>query len=135
MNHIYTSDLKLASILSALGIPLRDVDPVTCVIEEKDGRRDEKYTFWFNGDGEKGAEAKQFVKAYYACGKDWEETILDAEHPLYWMKGALENRETFLHWIRNKAVPMRIVQHGDKTVMLSDRASSAMRQKVRNLIN
>ena len=135
MNHIYTPDIKLASILSALGIPPRGTDPITCIIEEVNGQRNEKYTFWFEGDGEHGAKAKELVKAYYALGKNWDETILDKEHPLYWMKGALDNRETYLHWIRSKVVPMRIIQHGEKTVLLSDRASSSTQAKIRKLIN
>jgi hypothetical protein len=135
MNHIYTPDIKLASILAALGIPTRSIDPITCIIEEVNGQRNEKYTFWFDGDGESGAKAKELIKAYYALGKNWDETILDKEHPLYWMKGALDNRETYLHWIRSKVVPMRIIQHGEKTVLLSDRASTATQAKIRKLIN
>jgi hypothetical protein len=51
------------------------------------------------------------------------------------MKGALENREALLHWMRAKVVPMRIIQHGDKTVLLSERASEKTKAKIKNLIS
>jgi hypothetical protein len=136
MNQIHTADIKLASILSALGIPLRDNDPVTCVTEERDGKKFEQYTFWFDtSDGDISAKAKELVTAYYECGKEWKDSSLDKEHPLFWMKGALENREVFLHWIRNKVVPMRFIKHGEKTVLISARASERTKDRVRKILS
>jgi hypothetical protein len=131
-NYIHTCDLKLASILAALGIPRREQDPVTSVINTTSaGQEKEQYTFWFDVSNPSVQEkAKTYVKAYYAAEK-WESFTLDTEHPLYWMKGALENREVFLHWMRTKVAPMKQIQHGNKTVLMGARATRKTQETIR----
>ena len=43
-----TGDIKLASILVALGAPMRSEDPVTCVVENRNGKDFKQFTFWFD---------------------------------------------------------------------------------------
>ena len=135
MRAIFVLDIALASILDAFGVPKRQPDPITRELRTApDGTTKESGKWWFDVSLDEDAEKAKWIMEAYGAARDWQHYQLDPEHPLYWMKGALENRETFLHWIRTKAVPMRIIQHGEKTVLLSDRASAATKQKMRNLI-
>lgn len=125
---LYVTDIKLASILSALGIPKRQSDPVTCIVRE--GK--EQFTFWFDtSDPTKRAEADRYFKAYVAA-RNWDDSVLGAEHPLYWMKAALENREVYLHWMRSKVAPLTEIQHGSKTVLIGARASKRAQEIIRS---
>lgn len=127
MNHLFVTDIKLASILSALGIPRRESDPITCMV--RDGR--EQYSFWFDvSDPTKRAEAERYFKAY-AAARNWDSSVLGEEHPLYWMKAALENREVYLHWMRSKVAPLTEIQHGSKTVLIGAKCSKRSRDIIR----
>jgi len=132
MDNIYFSDIKLAAILIALGIPIRKEDPITCLVTDVNGIRKETYTFWFDVTGVRD-KALEIVSAYEKA-RNWSTFTLPAEHPLYYMKGVLENREVLLNWIRKKVPPMRVIRHGDKTVLIGDRASATMRSKVKSLL-
>jgi hypothetical protein len=48
------------------------------------------------------------------------------------MKAALENREVYLHWIKNDVEPQKIMQIGQKTLMLSVRASQELKDKMKS---
>jgi len=134
MDHIPTADIKLASILISCGIPIREHDPITCVVDHDKGTRRETFTFWFDGSAPgKKDEAKKLIAAYQAA-RNWETMTLDVEHPLYWMKGALENREQLLNWIRKSVKPMRIIQNGNKTVLIGEHASPALREKMKAMM-
>lgn len=134
MTDIFVTDIKLASILAALGVPTRPSDPVTCEIEERHGARQEQYKFWFNvDDPETRDTAKEAIDAY-SKARDWEEFTLDKEHPIYWMKGVLENRETFLGWMRKNVAPLKVIQVGEKTVLIGERASRQLRDKIKKLL-
>lgn len=133
MDNIPTNDIKLAAILIAMGIPTRQSDPVTCVVTNEGGIRKETFTFWFDVSAGKKDEAKKLIDAYQKA-RNWEEMVLDAEHPLYWMKGALENREVLLHWIRKNVKPMKIIQHGNKTVLIGENASKSLKDKIRKIL-
>lgn len=135
MDNIPTNDIKLASILISLGVPLRETDPITCVVSNEAGAgRKEVYTFWFDvSAGGTKALAQEMMSAY-AAARDWKEIRLDMEHPLYWMKGVLENRENLLHWIRKKVQPMKIITCGSKTVLIGEHASKSLRDKFRKMI-
>jgi len=134
MDNIPTNDIKLASILISLGVPLRHTDPITCVASNDAGAgRKEVYTFWFDVSNGKKAQAMETMSAY-ASARDWKEITLDIEHPLYWMKGVLENRENLLHWIRKKVQPMKIITCGSKTVLIGENASKSLRDKMRKMI-
>ncbi len=134
MNDIYIHDIKLAAILDALGIPYRKTDPVTCVIETTDsGHRKEQYTFWFDvsADGMRD-KAKEYIRAYNAA-RDWHEYTLGQDHPIYYMKAVLENREVRLNWIRKNVAPQKVITVGDKTILIGEKASQRTRDKMKEL--
>lgn len=133
MDTIPTCDIKLAAILVALGIPIRQSDPVTCKVDTERGRRSEVFTFWFDVSGGLRKKAMDLIAAYQAA-RDWASYTLDTEHPLYWMKGVLENRECLLHWIRKDVKPMQILTAGDKTVLIGENASPSLRAKMKALL-
>jgi hypothetical protein len=127
VNHLFVTDIKLASILIVMGIPYRKSDPITCVV--RDGNK--QYSFWFDiSDPTKRAEAERYFKAY-AAARNWDHTLLDKEHPLYYMKAALEAREVFLGWMRDKVAPLTEIQHGSKTVLIGAKCSKRSREIIR----
>lgn len=130
MNYSYfVTDIKLASILIGLGIPKRENQPITCEVVEKQGRDFKLYKFWFDiQDAAIRQKCKTLVEAY---ANAWEKLDLDVEHPLYYMKGALDNREAFLDWIRRDVQPMKTYKIGGLTVTMSTRASEATKEKVK----
>lgn len=132
-DNIPIGDIKLASILVAMGIPIREVDPVTCVVHTDRGHRQEDYKFWFDVTKGLREKAMELIEAYNKA-KNWQEMTLDHEHPLYWMKGALENREVLLNWIRKDVKPMQILTAGNKTVLIGERASAGLREKMKALL-
>lgn len=128
MRHIYVTDISLASILNAFGIPRRMPDPITREIRTRGGKDVECGKWWFDVSNEEHAEkAKETMDAYYAA-RDWESYLLDKEHPLYWMKGVLENRTANLHLYHHGATPMKIIQDGDRTVIVGPRISERTKE-------
>jgi len=123
MRELYITDIALASILDAYGIPKRQPDPVTREIRRRGGKDVETALWWFNvGKDEHAEKAKELTDAYHAA-KDWETYSLDIEHPLYWMKGVLENRNANLHLYHNGASAMRVIEEGDRTIYIGARLS------------
>jgi len=135
MRHIPIRDIKLASILSGLGIPYRKSDPVTCVVSTENGVRKEQYSFWFELDASSQHGSTETLIRAYQAAYQWAEYLLPQEHPLYYIKAGLENREIFLHWIRQKVEPMKIYQNGNQTILIGEKASQALKDKVKGLIN
>tara|TARA_R110000744_G_scaffold60999_2_gene126255 strand:+ start:1040 stop:1447 length:408 start_codon:yes stop_codon:yes gene_type:complete len=124
MREIYVTDIKLASILDAYGVPKRQPDPVTREIRRRGGKDVETGMWWYDvADSEHADKAKELTDAYYASGKDWAEYTLDKEHPLYWIKGAFENREANLNLYHHGASPMRVIEEGDRTIYIGARLS------------
>ncbi len=148
-----TKDIKLASCLLALGIPYRKSDPVTREAQDRNGRAFDQYTFWFDiGDETISKQCGQIIEAYDRAKSlflmDQDGTIvtnspadqaagytLGIEHPLYYMMGVLFNRETWLHWMRANAEPMKLIQDGNRTVMLSTRATQELKDKIKKHLN
>ena len=128
MKHIYVNDISLASILDALGVPKRQPDPVTREIRLRDGRETETGLWWDDvTKPEHASKAQEIMAAYYAA-RNWENYTLDKEHPLYWMKGVLENRTANLHLYNHGATPMRVIEDGDRTVYIGPRISEKTKQ-------
>ena len=126
-----TGDIKLASILVALGAPMRSEDPVTCVVENRNGKDFKQFTFWFDTSlPEHQRLIRDTIKAYDAA-RDWKNLILDKDHPLYWMKGVLENRERLLGWIRDEVQPMKILNVGTKTVLIGANAPKQFKEQIK----
>jgi hypothetical protein len=132
MNYYHTKDIKLASCLIALGCAYREVDPITHLITEDDqGRRQSQYTFWFDLEkGDSKSICTKVVEAFFKW-RDNGEYVLDREHPLYYMLGALANRDTLLHWIKSNVEPMRVINDGHRVIILSDRADQKTKDKIR----
>jgi hypothetical protein len=134
MNCIHTGDIKMAAILCALGIPRRTQDPVSCIVIGEGAGRREQWTFHFDvSDPVHQENAKSYVQAYHAA-ENWAKFTLDVEHPIYWMKGVLENREVYLHWMRTKVAPMKQIQSGKTTVLMGARASKRTQEIIRQHI-
>lgn len=128
MKHIFANDIGLASILDAYGIPKRQPDPITREIRQRDGRDVESAKWWFDvSDDVHAAKAKELMDAYFAA-RDWERYTLDPEHPIYWMKGVLENRTANLHMFHHGATPMRVIENGERTVLIGPRASEKTKE-------
>lgn len=120
---IFVTDIGLASILDAYGIPKRQPDPITREVRERDGVNSETGKWWYDvTDGEHEAKARELIEAY-SKARNWEEFTLDIEHPIYWMKGVLENRIANLHLYHNGATPMQVIESGDKTILIGPRLS------------
>jgi hypothetical protein len=134
MTEIYVVDIKLASILASFGIPRRQSDPVTCEVRTEDGIRKEQFKFWFSlRTDEHRADARQYIEAY-TKSRNWEELTLDEDHLLYWMKGVLENRESYLTEIKKNVAPIKIITIGNKTLLIGERASQELKDKIKKLL-
>lgn len=131
MRSIYVVDISLASILDAYGIPKQQPDPVTREIRNRDGKDVESCKWWFDvSDDDQAAKAKELIDAYVKA-KDWTEYTLDKEHPLYWMKGVLENRTANLHLFHHGATPMRVIEDGERTIYIGPRLSQKHRDTLK----
>lgn len=147
-NIYHTIDIKLATCLDSLGIPYRYSDPVTRVMQEKNGRDFEQCTFWFDISKEEDRDnCKIFIEAYETAKPMfiWMQDIrrglkkpypdvnyykLDPDHFLYWMMDVLYKRESWMDWMRN-AERMRQFQEGNKSVVMSIRASQETKDKIK----
>lgn len=135
MKSIYCLDMSLAAILISLGVPRRPFDPVTREIRTYQGKEARSTKFWFDTtDPEKEAIAKEAIAAYTACGKEWEAYTLDKEHPIYWMKGALENRTMWLDLYHNNATEMRVIEDGDRTIYIGPKVSEKNKTTLKKLL-
>lgn len=138
MKSFYTSDIKLAAMLTALGVPRRKADPTTCHFDTRPGKENQKfYYFWFDTSDEvHEGLVREVSKANLASKEDISKVDLDIEHPFFYMHAALINRETLMHEIRSdRVVPMRVIEHGNRTLLISDRASPHTKALLRAALN
>lgn len=134
MRQIYVVDIALASILDAFGIPKRSPDPITREIRTVDGKDREFGKWWYDTtDDEHDRKSREVIEAY-SKARNWEEYTLDPEDPLYWMKGALENRNANLHLFHHGATPMKVIEKGDRTVYIGPRVSLKDRETLKKLL-
>lgn len=154
MFNVYpTKDIKLAACLDSLGIPYRISDPVTLEIQERNGKPFNQYTFWFDiSDGTIKKLCSQFVEAYEKAKPlfDWKKneriaeegkryrlpdddyfSLLGEEHPLYYQMDSLYLRDAWMHWMRSDAEPMKLMKEGNRTVVMSTRASQETKDKIK----
>jgi hypothetical protein len=113
-----TTNIKVASAVASFGAKPRPIDPVTRTIKE-DGST--QATFWFEAGA--GAEAKAEME------RPWSEMKSDPESPIRYVRAALENRETFLGLLK-RAVPVRVIQRGGQTLLISENATSEQRRAI-----
>ena len=102
-----TTNIKIAAAVAAFGGKLRTQDPVTRFIKE-DGSQ--QVTFWFESDN-KGGKVRAEME------KNWVDMTSDAEHPLRYVRAALENRETLLGLVK-RAEPIQVIQRGGQTLFV-----------------
>lgn len=135
MKSIYVTDIKIASILIAFGVPRRATDPTTCEIRKgTDGRDRKQYSFWFDASEDEHSEIAEKTITDFAAAKDWETINRDIEDPLYWMKGVMENRDSLIHEMHNDVEAMRIIEVGEKTIVIGHRASQGLKDKMKSLL-
>lgn len=134
MRSIFVLDIALASILDAFGVPKRMPDPITRELRERDGVKVESGKWWFDITEDSNAEKCQWIMEAYSAAHDWETMTLDPEHPLYWMKGALENRVANLHLYHHGATPMKVIEQGDRTVYIGPRLSQKDRETLKAML-
>lgn len=115
-----TTNIKVASAVASFGAKPRSIDPVTRTIKE-DGST--QATFWFEAGAGAGAEAKAEME------RTWAEMKSDPESPIRYVRAALENRETFLGLLK-RAVPVRVIQRGGQTLLISENATSEQRRAI-----
>lgn len=113
-----TTNIKIASAVASFGAKLRQIDPVTRVIKE-DGST--QATFWFETGA--GAEAKAEME------RPWAEMQSDPESAIRYVRAALENRETLLGLLK-RAVPVRVIQRGGQTLLVSENATLEQRRAI-----
>jgi hypothetical protein len=134
MRSIYVTDISLASILDAFGIPKRPFDPITREITTRDGKDVESGKWWFDVSDDAVNDKAHELMGAYSKARDWETYTLDPEHPLYWMKGVLENRTANLHMFHHGATPMRVIEKGDRTVFIGPRISRKDRETLKKML-
>ena len=134
MRSIFVLDIALASILDAFGVPKRMPDPITRELRERDGVKVESGKWWFDITDDSDAEKCQWIMDAYSQARDWETMTLDPEHPLYWMKGVLENRTANLHLYHHGATPMKVIEQGDRTVYIGPRLSQKDRETLKAML-
>ncbi len=131
MRTIFVTDISLASILDAYGIPKREFDPVTHEIHTVNGKDIPSGKWWFDVTNDDINNKAHELMGAYSKARNWEEYTLDTEHPLYWMKGVLENRTANLHLFHHGATPMRVIEKGDRTVYIGPRISRKDRETLK----
>ena len=134
MRSIFVCDISLASILDAFGVPKRQPDPITREVRLRDGRETESAKYWYDTTNDAANEKAQWVIDAYHKARNWEEYSLDIEHPLYWMKGVLENRTANLHLFHHGATPMRVIEEGDRTVYIGPRLHQSHKDTLKKML-
>jgi len=134
MRNIFVCDLSLAAILAAKGVPIRKTDPVTRESRLRDGKWIEQARWWFDVEEGEMLEMAETTMTAYHKAKDWAEYTLDKEDPVYWMKGALENRVALLHLFHHGATPMKIIEDGGRTIIIGPRLSEANKKTLKALL-
>lgn len=113
-----TTNIKVASAVAAFGGKLRSQDPVTRFI--RDGIQ--QVTFWFQSDG-------QGDKIKCEMERKWADMKSDEEHPIRYVRAALENRETLLGLVK-RAEPIRVIQTGGQTLIVAENAHPELKKAI-----
>ena len=115
-----TTDTKVATCLCTVGVPLRQQDPLSRVMQK--GR--EIVHYWFSCDGAGGLPTGQIVEAILE-GQDACEALRDKLPDLPGARAALYNRELLLDVIFKKTRRLVMVNLPNGAVMLADEKLSA----------
>ena len=114
-----TTNLKVAAAVATFKARLRKENPVTRIVRE-DGSQ--QVTFWFDADGAGANERAEMEK-------NWSEMESDPEHPIRYIRAALENRETLLGLVK-RAEPIQIIQRGEQTLIVPLNAPSERKKAI-----
>jgi hypothetical protein len=145
-DHIHTIDIKLASILATEEVPQRFEQPITCSVEQKDGKPHKQFRFWFDvSDIAVKEKASRIIDEFYAVRKQIQDNIRLAkiagvqtinfpDSDIVKMTSVQMWRDAYLHWIKNFVEPMRTVEMGDKHVTLSVNATKETKDRIRKLL-
>lgn len=114
-----TTNIKVAAAVAAFGCKLRKENPVTRMVRE-DGSQ--QVTFWFEADGIGAAERKEMEAT-------WLDMASDPEHPIRYVRAALENRETLLGLVK-RAEPIQVIQRGGQTLIVPVNAPSERKKAI-----
>jgi len=134
MRTIFVVDITLASILDAFGIPKRSFDPVTREVRDYNGKDVTSGKWWFDVSDDDIKDKAHVLMGAYSKAKNWEEYSLDPDHPIYWMKGFAENRAANLHLYHHGATEMRVIEKGDRTVIIGPRISQKDKETLKKML-
>lgn len=115
-----TTDTKLAAVLATVGVALRQLDPISRVVQK--GR--ETWHYWFSPVGASGLGTTQIAQAIIE-GQDACEALRDKLPDLPGARAALYNRETLLDLGHNKCRRLVMVNLPHGGLMLADEKLSA----------
>lgn len=110
-----TTDTKVAATLATVGVPIRQQDPISRVVQK--GR--ETWHYWFNLEGASGVSTGQIVQAILE-GQDACEALRDKLSDLPAARAALYNREILLDLGHNKCRRLVMVNLPNGGLMLAD---------------
>lgn len=112
-----TTNIKIASAVAAFGARLRKVDPVTRFV--KNGIT--QITFWFEA-GDAAFERQEMER-------NWADMQSDPEHPVRYVRAALENRETLLGLVK-RAEPIKVIQSAGQTLIVAENAPTELKKAI-----
>ena len=115
-----TTDTKLAAILATVGVPLRQQDPISRVVQR--GR--ETWHYWFSPEGVPGLQTTQIAQAIIE-GQEACEALRSWLPDLPGARAALYNREMLLDVGHNKCRRLVMVNLPQGGIMLADEKLSA----------
>ena len=110
-----TTDTKVAATLATVGVPIRQQDPISRVVQK--GR--ETWHYWFELDGAGGVSTGSIVQAILE-GQDACEALRDKLPDLPAARAALYNREILLDLGHNKCRRLVMVNLPNGGLMLAD---------------
>lgn len=125
-----TTDTKVAACLCTVGVPLRNEDPISRVVQK--GR--EVVHYWFGCDGTNGVATGKIVEAVLE-GQEACEALRDQLPDLPGARAALYNREILLDVIFKKTRRLVMVNLPQGGVMLADeKLSSETKRQVAQMV-
>ena len=110
-----TTDTKVAATLATVGVPIRQQDPISRVVQK--GR--ETWHYWFHLEGSSGVPTGQIVQAILE-GQNACEALRDKLPDLPAARAALYNREILLDLGHNKCRRLVMVNLPNGGIMLAD---------------
>ena len=123
----HTLNLTVADILLTLGFKL---ETFTHIVRSDNKESKE---FWFAAESDK-CEFQADKVAHYATKGARELEAINPEHPILWIKAALENRNQLIDIIK-KSPRMVTIYNGEKTALIAETASAETRRQVAELLN